>query len=73
MSQAIGDYFSNIWGSMIHVNKVDYDDADAETEDSSLVVKSVYTVQLRKLINGPSYSTANILADPMDATVTIGM
>ena len=37
-----------------------------------MVVKSIYTVKLRKLINGPSYTAASIIAEPMDATVTIG-
>ena len=73
MKGAIDDYFSAIWGSAINVVKVDYDENDAETEDASLVVKSIYTVSLRKLISGPSYTTANILHDAMDATVTISM
>ena len=73
MANAIKGYFSNVWGSNIDVFKVDYDESDIVTEDSTLVVRSIYTVRLRKLINGPSYTTAMVLADPMDATVTIGM
>ena len=72
MRNRIEGYFSAIWGSAIYVDKVDYDELDQETEDDSLVVKSIYTVKLRKLINGPSYTAASIIAEPMDATVTIG-
>lgn len=71
MQGHIDNYFQQYWGSNIYVVKVDYDASDVETEDSSLIVKSVYTVTLRKLINGPSFSAAAILADPQDATFTI--
>ena len=37
-------YYWNIWGSNLSVDKVDYDADDVETTDSSLRVKSVYTV-----------------------------
>ena len=73
LDSGLEPYFTSIWGSNIDVLKVDFDENDIETTDDTLVVKSIYTVSLRKLINGPSYTTANILAEPMDATVTIGM
>ena len=73
MRTTLDDYFQNIWGSNIYVFKVDYDESDVETEDADLVVKSIYTVRLRKLINGPSYTSAMILHDAMDAVVTIGL
>ena len=37
-------YYWNVWGSNISVEKVDYDADDIETSDSSLRVKSVYTI-----------------------------
>ena len=44
LASNIQPYFSAVWGSNIHVLKVDYDENDTETSDSTLVVKSIYTV-----------------------------
>lgn len=71
MQGHIDNFFQSYWGSNIKTVKVDYDANDVETEDADLIVKSVYTTTLTKLINGPSFSSAAIIADPQDATFTI--
>lgn len=60
-------YFYSIWGSNVEVVKVDYDADDIETTDSSLAVKSIYTVTLLRQINGPSYTTASVIMVSGDA------
>ena len=57
----IVNYFYSIWGSNVEVVKVSYDADDIETTDSSLVVKTVYTVTVLRQINGPSFTTASIV------------
>jgi len=56
MRDAIAPYFQTIWGSAISVVKVDYDSADVVTTDKTLVVKSVYTVKVRKCLNSPTFT-----------------
>ena len=73
MRNRIKDYFSDKWGSDISVTAVDYDINDVETEDSSAVMKTIYTVTLLKRINGPSFSSAAILQDAPGAMITINM
>jgi len=73
MRDAIAPYFQTIWGSAISVVKVDYDSGDVVTTDKTLVVKSVYTVKLRKCIKGVSFTDANIIKGTgLTATVTVG-
>ena len=71
MENGIKGYFSSVWGSSISVEKLDYDSMDAETTDSTAVVKSIYTVTLLRRINGPSFSSATILQDAPGATISI--
>ena len=61
MRNRIKGYFSSVWGSDISVTSVDYDMMDMETDDSDLVMKTIYTVTLLKRINGPSFVSAGIL------------
>ena len=63
MSGILDDYFLKYFKSKIDVVKVDFDANDVETDQAELVVKSVYTVKLRKLINGPSFSAATIITN----------
>ena len=44
MRSRIVNYFYSVWGSNVSVEKIDYDADDIETSDSSLTVKTVYTV-----------------------------
>ena len=44
MRSRIVNYFYSVWGSNVSVEKIDYDADDSETSDSSLTVKTVYTV-----------------------------
>lgn len=48
MRRRIVNYFYRVWGSNVSVEKIDYDADDIETSDSSLTVKSVYTVTVLK-------------------------
>ena len=41
-------YFRQVWGTEIAVSMVKYDADDIKTDDSSLAVKTVYTVELLK-------------------------
>ena len=73
MRDAIAPYFQTIWNSAISVVKVDYNSGDVQTTDKTLVVKSVYTVKVRKCINGVSFTDANIIKGTgLTATVTVG-
>jgi len=73
MRNRIKDYFYDIWRSDISVTSVDYDMMDVETDDSDLVMKTIYTVTLLKRINGPSFASAAVLQDGPGAMVTIDM
>lgn len=66
-------YFTSVWGSDISVVKTLYDELDAETTDSTLAVRSTYTVEVRKRINGPSHTSAAILPDSSTATIAMAM
>ena len=44
MRSRIVNYFYSVWSSNVSVEKIDYDADDIETSDSSLTVKTVYTV-----------------------------
>ena len=55
------NYYYSIWGSNVAVDKVSYDAEDIETSDSTLVVKTVYTVTVLKQIDGPSFSMAAVI------------
>jgi hypothetical protein len=57
----IKGYFSDIWGTDISVVSIGYDVMDIDTEDSDLIMKTIYTVTLLKRINGPSFSSGAIL------------
>jgi len=65
----IKNYYYSIWGSNIDVDKVDYDDQDAETTDSTLIAKSVYTVTVKKRISQASFTSAMVITE--NATVTV--
>ena len=69
MKSRIQDYYYSIWGSSITVTKVDFDATDVETEDSLLIVKSVYTVTVNKRISQASFTSAMIITE--DATVSV--
>ena len=67
-------YFEEIWGSAISVVKVDYDSSDVPTTTKNLVVKSVYTVKVRKCLNSPTFTAATIIKETgLTAIVTIGV
>lgn len=73
MRNGIKDYFNNVWGSDISVEKVMYDYMDIETSDSSMAIKSIYTVTLLKRITGTSFLGAAILQDVPMATITLDL
>ena len=73
MYDHISDYFSSVWGSNISVVKTMYNDLDTATTDTALAVRSVYTVEVLKRIDGPSHNSAAILPDDSTAIVSMAM
>ena len=53
----IDDYFWK-FGSNIAVTRTGYDDQDLETSDSSLVVKYVFRIKLKRRINSQTFNMA---------------
>lgn len=71
MRRRIVNYYYSIWGSNIAVTHVDYDESDVETT-SDLRVKRVYTIEVLRQINGPSFTVASIIpAAGTTSTITI--
>jgi hypothetical protein len=61
-------YYRHKFGTDITVVKTYFDEANVETEDSSLGVTVKYTITLNKLINGASANAAT--ASPVTSTAT---
>jgi len=73
MRSKLYGYYRSTWGSDISVTMTMYDDGDVETADSSLAAKYVYSVTVLKRITGTSFSSAAVLQDEAEATITIDM
>ena len=69
----IQGYFTSIWGSALDYERVDYDADGVETEDSELIASTVITFSLRKRINGPSFTTAQVMPAGLTSSVSISM
>lgn len=71
MRRRIVGYYNNIWGSNIAVTHVDYDENDVETT-ADLRVKRVYTIEVLRRIDGPSFTVASIIPKSgTTSTITI--
>jgi len=54
-------FYYHIWGTNIRITHKDYDESDVEITDGSARAKRVYTIEVLRMINGPSFTMASIV------------